>query len=80
MFSVPKTPLAVVPEAFHGRWSVSAAVQALAAVPAIAQYVNIQKFEAVRPEFLFTDCARGTLAAVSLAMWLRHSAEAAPST
>jgi asparagine synthase (glutamine-hydrolysing) len=75
----PKTPLAVVPEAFHGRWSVSAAVQALAAVPAIEQYVDIQKFEAVRPEFLFTDRARGTLAAVSLAMWLRHSVEAAPS-
>ena len=75
----PKTPLAVVPEAFHGRWSVSAAVQALAAVPAIEQYVNIQKFAAVRPEFLFTDRARGTLAAVSLAMWLRHSAAAIAS-
>ncbi len=76
----PKTPLAVMPEAFHGRWSVSAAVQALNAAPAIEQYVNIRKFEAVRSEFLFTDRARGTLAAVSLAMWLRHSAAAAPST
>jgi asparagine synthase (glutamine-hydrolysing) len=76
----PKTPLAVLPEAFHGRWSLSAAVQALAAVPAIEQYVDIRKFADVRPEFLFTDRARGTLAAVSLALWLRHSAAAVPST
>ena len=41
--------------------------------------MGVRLFEAVRPEFLFTDRARGTLAAVSLAMWLRHSAEAAPS-
>ena len=73
----PKTPLAVVPEAFHGRWSLPASVQALAAVPAMEQYVNVRKFEAtVRPEFIFTDRARGSLAAVSLAMWLRHSAAA----
>jgi asparagine synthase (glutamine-hydrolysing) len=76
----PKTPLAVLPEAFHGGWSVSAAVQALAAAPAIEQYVNIRKFEAVRPEFLFTDRAPGTLAAVCLAMWLRHSAAVTPTT
>ncbi|MGH6693584.1 MAG: asparagine synthetase B family protein, partial [Gammaproteobacteria bacterium] len=51
----PKTPLAVLPEAFHGQWSVAAAVQALSAVPTIEQYVNIRKFEAVvRPESLFT--------------------------
>jgi len=73
----PKTPLAVQPEAFHGQWSVRDAVQALSAAPGIEQYVDIQKFEAaVRPEFLFTDRARGTLAAVSLAMWLRHSVAA----
>jgi asparagine synthase (glutamine-hydrolysing) len=77
----PKTPLAVAPEAFHSRWSLSAAVQTLAAVPAIGQYVNVQKFAAaVRPELLFTDRAPGTLAAVSLAMWLRHSAAPAEST
>jgi asparagine synthase (glutamine-hydrolysing) len=76
----PKTPLAVAPEAVPGRWPFTAAVQALAAAPGIEQYVNIQKFEAaVRPEFLFTDAARGTMAAVSLAMWLRHSARAAAS-
>ena len=76
----PKTPLAVAPESVHGQWSFSAAVQALAAAPAIEQYVNVQKFEAeVRPEFLFTDRARGTLAAVSLAVWLRHSAAATAS-
>jgi asparagine synthetase B (glutamine-hydrolysing) len=78
--SASKTPLAVLPEAFHGGWSVSAAVQALAASPAIEQYVNIRKFEAVRSEFLFTDRAPGTLAAVCLAMWLRHSAAVAPTT
>ena len=56
------------------------AVQAIAAAPGIEQYVDIQKFEtAVRPECLFTDRSRGTLAAVSLAMWLRHSAPAAVS-
>jgi asparagine synthase (glutamine-hydrolysing) len=76
----PKTPLSVQPEAFHGRWSVSDAVQVIAAAPGIEQYVDIQKFEAtVRPEFLFTDRSRGTLAAVSLAMWLRHSASTAVS-
>jgi asparagine synthase (glutamine-hydrolysing) len=77
----PKTPLAVAPESFHGQWSVDTAVHALAAVPRIQQYVNVQKFAAdVRPEFLFTDRARGTLAAVSLALWLRHSARPAAST
>jgi asparagine synthase (glutamine-hydrolysing) len=76
----PKTPLAVQPEAFHSQWSVSDAVQAIAAAPGIEQYVDIQKFEAaVRPESLFTDRSRGTLAAVSLAMWLRHSAPTAVS-
>ena len=76
----PKTPLAVQPEAFHGQWSVSDAVRAIATAPGIEQYVDIQKFEAaVRPECLFTDRSRGTLAAVSLAMWLRHSAPAAVS-
>lgn len=76
----PKTPLAVASESLHGQWSVSAAVQALAAAPAIEQYVNIQRFEAdVCPEYLFTDRARGTLAAVSLAVWLRHSAAAGGS-
>jgi asparagine synthase (glutamine-hydrolysing) len=70
----PKTPLAVQPESFHSQWLVSDAVQAIAAAPGIEQYVDIQKFEAaVRPESLFTDRSRGTLAAVSLAMWLRHS-------
>jgi asparagine synthase (glutamine-hydrolysing) len=76
----PKTPLAVQPETFHAHWSLPDAVQALAAAPGIEQYVSIQKFEAaVRPEFLFTDRARGTLAAVSLATWLRHSAAASVS-
>ena len=70
----PKTPLAVQPESFHSQWLVSDAVQAIAAAPGIEQYVDIQKFEAaVRPESLFSDRSRGTLAAVSLAMWLRHS-------
>jgi len=73
----PKTPLAVMPEIFHGQWSLPASVQALAAVPAMEQYVNVRKFAAaVRPEFMFTDRARGSLAAVSLAMWLRHSTAA----
>ena len=76
----PKTPLAVQPEAFHGQWSVSDAVRAIATAPGIEQYVDIQKFEAaVRPECLFSDRSRGTLAAVSLAMWLRHSAPTAVS-
>jgi asparagine synthase (glutamine-hydrolysing) len=77
----PKTPLPVRPEAVHGQWSVADAVHTLTAAPAIEQYVNVEKFQAVvRPEFLFTDRARGSLAAVSLAMWLQHSARAAVST
>ena len=76
----PKTPLAVAPEVVHGRWPISAAVQALAAAPAIERYVDIHKFEAeVRPEGLFTTRAPGTLAAVSLAVWLRYSAAATAS-
>lgn len=76
----PKTPLAVLPEAFHSKWSFASAVQTLASAPDVERYVNIQKFEAdVRPEYLFTDRARGTLAAVSLAVWLRQSVSDAAS-
>jgi asparagine synthase (glutamine-hydrolysing) len=68
----PKTPLAVVPETFHGQWGVGAAVGALESVPGIEQYVDVRTFESsVRPDAVFTD--RAALAAVSLAMWLRYS-------
>jgi asparagine synthase (glutamine-hydrolysing) len=72
----PKTPLAVVPETFHGQWPVAAAVRALAAAPGIEQYVDVRALAStVRPDTLFSD--RAVLAAVSLAMWLRCSSEAA---
>jgi hypothetical protein len=71
----PKTPLALVPESFHGRWSVDSAVRALDAVPGIEQYIDVRAFAStLRPESVFAG--RGTLAAVSLAMWLRYSSGA----
>jgi len=75
----PKTPLAVVPETFHGQWSVAAAVRALEAVPGIERYVDVRTFAStVRADTVFSD--RAAVAAVSLAMWLRCSSEqAAPS-
>jgi asparagine synthase (glutamine-hydrolysing) len=77
----PKAPLAVVPEAFHGEWSVASAVAALEAAPGIEQYVDVRAFAAtVRTETLFTDRAPGTLAAVSLALWLGHSSGTAVAT
>jgi asparagine synthase (glutamine-hydrolysing) len=70
----PKTPLAVAPESFHAPWSVADAVRAIAMVPDMTRYVDVQKFEStVRQHDLFTDRAPGTLAAVCLAMWLRYS-------
>ena len=70
----PKTPLAVVPETFHGEWSVAAAVRALEAVPGIERYVDVRTFAStVRPDTVFSD--RAAAGAVSLAMWLRCSSE-----
>ena len=70
----PKTPLAVMPESFHARWSVADAVQAITMVPDMTRYVDIRKFEStVRQHDLFTDRAPGTLAAVCLATWMRYS-------
>jgi len=75
----PKTPLAVVPETFHGQWSVAAAVRALEAVPGIERYVDVRTFvSTVTPDTLFSD--RAALVAVSLAMWLRCSSDAAAPT
>jgi len=72
----PKTPLAVVPEIFHGQWSVAAAVRALEAVPGIDRYVDVRTFAStVKEDTLFRD--RAALVAVSLAMWLRCSSKAA---
>jgi asparagine synthase (glutamine-hydrolysing) len=77
----PKTPLAVAPESFHARWSIADAVQAIAMVPDMARYVDVRKFEAtVRQDDLFTHRAPGTLAAVSLATWLRYSSSVVART
>jgi asparagine synthase (glutamine-hydrolysing) len=76
-----KAPLAVVPETFHGQWSVESAVRVLEAAPGIERYVDVRAFEStVHTETLFTDRAPGTLAAVSLALWLRYSSGAAVVT
>lgn len=73
----PKTPLAVLPESFHGNWALADAVRALEAVPEMNRYVNIRAFEStVSPGDVFTNRAPGTLAAVSIAMWLRYSSSA----
>jgi asparagine synthase (glutamine-hydrolysing) len=69
-----KTPLAVAPESFHAPWTVADAVRTIAMVPDMTRYVDVRKFEStVRQDDLFTDRAPGTLAAVSLATWLRYS-------
>jgi len=70
-----KTPLAVVPESFHGEWSADSAVRALDTVSGIEQYIDVRAFaSALQPESVFAG--RGTLAAVSLATWLRYSSSA----
>ena len=71
----PKTPLALVPGAFHGRWSVDAAVRALDSVAGIERYVDVGAFAStLRPETLFAE--RANLVAVGLALWLRYSSGA----
>jgi asparagine synthase (glutamine-hydrolysing) len=71
----PKSPLAADATAVHGRWTVPEAARAIEAVPAMARYVDVRKFESmVSPEKLLTDAAPGTLAAVALATWLRQAA------
>ena len=71
----PKTPSAVVPETFHGQWPVAAAVRALEAVAGMEHYIDVRTFAStVRPDAVFAD--RAALAAVSLALWLRHSSGA----
>jgi asparagine synthase (glutamine-hydrolysing) len=73
----PKTPLAVIPESFHGEWSLADAVRAIDAVPEMRFYVDRLKFETtVNQADLFTSRAPGTLAAVSVATWLRCSSNA----
>jgi asparagine synthase (glutamine-hydrolysing) len=71
----PKSPLAADATAVHGRWTVPQAARAIEAVPAMARYVDVRKFESmVSAEKVLTDAAPGTLAAVALATWLRQAA------
>lgn len=73
----PKTPLATAASALQSGWSMAEAVRAIDGVAGMEQYVDARKFEAsVRHKLLFTHHARGTIEAVTLAVWLRHSSSA----
>ena len=71
----PKTPLAGDPVRMRRRWTMADAMRALAAAPDIDRFVDRARFEStVRPDRLLLDGEPGTIAAMSLALWLTHSA------
>ena len=71
----PKSQLAAGATAVHGCWTWTQATAAIEAVPVMAHYVDIRKFQTnARPDGLLTGDEPGTLAAVALATWLRCAA------
>lgn len=73
----PKSPLAVDLFAVHGRWSVEEAARVFERVPELEPIIDIPAFRAsVRSSGMMTEDEPGTLAAVSLASWLRCAAGA----
>jgi asparagine synthase (glutamine-hydrolysing) len=70
----PKSPLAVDPVRVHGRLTVDDMTSAIAAVPELAAYIDVQKFTgAVREDGVMAD-SPGTWSAMALATWLRCAA------
>jgi asparagine synthase (glutamine-hydrolysing) len=70
----PKTPLPVDSVAIRPRWTVEQATSVLAAAPGIERFIDVRRFAAaVHPDRLLLDSEPGTLAAVSLAVWLTHA-------
>jgi asparagine synthase (glutamine-hydrolysing) len=71
----PKSPLAADVVAVHGPWTLPQAVAAIEAVPELATYVDVRRFESsVREDRLLTPDEPGALPAIALATWLRCAA------
>jgi asparagine synthase (glutamine-hydrolysing) len=69
----PKTPFAGDPVGLRRQTSLDDAVRILRAGPGLDRFVDVSAFAAtVRPAGLLLDGEPGTLAAVSLALWLIH--------
>ena len=67
----PKTPFAGDPIGLRRSLSLDDAVRLLRAAPGLDRFVDVPAFAAgVRPAGLLLDAEPGTLAAVSLALWL----------
>jgi asparagine synthase (glutamine-hydrolysing) len=75
ILSRPKSPLAVDLFDVHRRWSVEEAARVFEGVPELEPIIDIAAFRAsVRSSGMMTEDEPGTLAAVSLASWLRCAA------
>jgi asparagine synthase (glutamine-hydrolysing) len=74
----PKAPFAADPVEIRRKVSLNDVVHLLAAAPGMERFVDIPRFAAtVRPSGLLLDGEPGTLAAMSLALWLTHAPAAA---
>jgi asparagine synthase (glutamine-hydrolysing) len=70
----PKTPFAGNPVGLRRKPAFEDAVALLRSAPGIDRFVDVSRFAAtVRPSGLLLDDEPGTLAAVSLALWLTHA-------
>ena len=70
----PKAPLPFDPVAIRRHLTVDDAVRLLAAAPGLERFVDAASFAtAVAPGGLLLDAEPGTLAALSLALWLIHA-------
>ncbi|HZI80129.1 MAG TPA: asparagine synthase-related protein [Vicinamibacterales bacterium] len=70
----PKTPLAFDPVGVRRRLSLDEVVRTLSAAPGLERFVDVRRLAAtVAPTGLLLDAEPGTLAALSLALWLIHA-------
>ena len=70
----PKTPFAGDPVGLRRKPSLEDAISILRSAPGIERFVDVPRFAStVRPSGLLLDDEPGTLAAVSLALWLTHA-------
>jgi asparagine synthase (glutamine-hydrolysing) len=70
----PKAPLAFDPVAVRRRATMDDVARTLAAAPGLDRFVDVRRFAmTVGPDGLLLDAEPGTLAALSLALWLVHA-------
>lgn len=70
----PKAPLAFDPVGVRRRATIDDVARLLAAAPGLDRFVDVRRFVAtVAPGGLLLDAEPGTLAALSLALWLIHA-------